>query len=105
MGTNTRFNWFNLVFKKMKEIWKYPSFLWAGRKKGKRFFYRLCFCAAVRMSRKTGTEDFTSGPAKRVRLWRIVVEGLYDFRRKGKNIVGKYLVYKSGFNFNCMKFS
>ena len=56
MGTNTRFNWFNMVFKKMKKIWKYPSFLWAGRKKGKRFFYRLCFCAAVRMSRKTGTE-------------------------------------------------
>ena len=31
-------------------------FLWVGRKKGKRFFNRLCFCAAPRLSFKTGME-------------------------------------------------
>lgn len=32
------------------------EFLWVGRRKGKRFFRRLFFCAASRVSDKTGTE-------------------------------------------------
>ena len=56
MGTDSRFIWSNMVLKKLKEIKKYSSFLWVGRKKGKRHFRRLCFCAAARGSCKTGTE-------------------------------------------------
>ncbi len=46
----------NLVLFGVKESWKYPDFLWRGREKCKRFFYCLGFCAAPRMSRKTGME-------------------------------------------------
>ncbi len=42
-----------------------------------------------------------AGLAKGVRLGRIVVEGLCDFRRKGKNIVGRYLIKVSIFPNNA----
>jgi len=45
-----------MVFKKREEIRKFSSFLWVGGKKGKRLFCRLGFCAAARVSGKTGTE-------------------------------------------------
>jgi hypothetical protein len=55
------------------------KFLWVGREKGKRHFRRLGFCAAARVSYKTGTERLLGRTAERVRPGRIGVEFLYDF--------------------------
>ncbi|MCM4173043.1 hypothetical protein DHD32_16280 [Arenibacter sp. TNZ] len=55
-------------------------------KKGQATFFGACTFARYRGCRgKRERKDFTSGPAKRVRMGRIVVKGLLDFRR--------YLVY------------
>lgn len=56
MGTDWRFIWSIMMLKKWKEIRKCSIFLWVGREKGKRFFRRLFFCAAPRVSFKTVTE-------------------------------------------------
>ncbi len=50
-------------------------------RKGQGVFLPLCFCAATRRSCKTGAERLTFGTAKRVRMGRIGVEDLHDFRR------------------------
>jgi hypothetical protein len=55
-------------------------FVGRGRK-GQAAFRRLCFCAATRGSEKPERKDFPSGPAERVRMGRIGVEGFPDFRR------------------------
>jgi len=63
------------------EIKIYSTICWQGEKRSSGLF-AACAFARLRGGRaKLERKDFPSGPAERVRLGRIGVEGLCDFRR------------------------
>lgn len=56
--------------------------IFVGReRKGQAVLLPLVLLRGTEEVGKTGTERLTSGPAKRVRMGRIGVEGFFDFRR------------------------
>jgi len=61
--------------------WTEVSNVFVGRaRKGQAALRRLVLSSGTEGVGKTGTERLHSGPAKRVRMGRIGVEGFFDFR-------------------------
>lgn len=89
-----------MVFEKLRNNGNIHFFVGRG-KKGQAVFSPIVLSSGRGCSTNVERKDFTSGLAKGVRLGRIVVEGLCDFRRKGKNIVGRYLIKVSIFPNNA----
>jgi hypothetical protein len=66
----------------MRRIIEIQLFFVGWAKKGQATFFGACTFVRSRGCRgKQERKDFSSGPAKRVRMRRVVVEGLLDFRR------------------------
>lgn len=82
-----KLKWSNMVFKKWEELRQCSSFLWVGRKKGKRHFAACAFARPRGGLAKPERKDERKRADEGRPLGRIGVEFLQDFR-SGLGIYG-----------------
>ena len=71
----------NPVLFGVKKSWKYFDFFMDRERKGQGFISPCGFVRPQGGRAKLERKDFPSGPAKRVQMGRVGVEGLFDFSR------------------------